>query len=698
MCIVENTTYVYSDGESLTKQRLKACRESRNGEPCNFETYKDLGEKYVREIRRPSTSPKSPSFSSASGRGPSTKRNKEKEKRPRSYLGRGADIFFGTGKEKSGKHNRRSYHKYRDNDAYGSYATEADELSRPRRRYSLSGGSIDTTAFKGPETPPSSTHAGPSKVASVPRVHSPLSPPRSPGSPWIQQSGTAIYEYPSSPSTPSRLHPTNLAASPAEAGEGPYVADVKPAVRYGRKTVIINNSRSKDEDIGRPDIKDSRTYPKGGKYVMSGARNFTQPGPPAPNTPPITPERPDNEHQDRGAAREQSRAERRASYREMGREKKLDEHEEREQARYKFREDERRRKAEQREREERERAQQSRASSSSSSTSSYDYEEGERERKEMEELCEEELRRQKREGKRPVYRASPAGSDPFPIGHPPAEPRTAKPSRHRHSQSAPIKQARSDDLAATKEQMARERAAAEARERQEAREDAAYYQQAWAQASYEAGRSPRYRPGLSPTIPAAPRYRETPTTQSPPYKLDHISGGRKLRRPSTADALYSKPCDPSAACSSCHCMPAAAAVPAAAVPVNSLYQQPYGLSNPHSPRESYTTYHGPSLPSTVAATSHQQPFQQYVMSRPDMLRKRGASVVAAAAAEEYRARDGYGAHAGLLSGFGDLRVGDGGPGYRGGGGGGGGGGIRRRGTISGDGRGSIYREQRGWRY
>ena len=699
MCIVESTTYVYSDGQSLTKQRLRACPESRNGESCKFETYKDLGERYVREVRSQPYSPESPSLPSASARRPSLKHGREK--RPQSYVARTADIFFGSGREKKEKHYKKRYYKDHDDDSHKPYEDMADGFSGPSRRYSHSGGGLNTAAFTNPATPPFASHAGASNMASAPKIHSPLSPPRSPGSPSIQQSGTAVYHHPSSTPSPSRFQPSDRVTSSVQAGDCSRVTEKRAERPFKKKTVIINNSRNKVDQDDRHGERASKANPKGGKYVMSGARNFTQPGPSAPSTPPITPERPDNEFQARVAARERSRAEQKAYYRELEEERNLDLHEERAQARHKFREEQRqKKKAERQQQEELERAQNSRASSVS-----YDYEEGERERKEMEGLSEKERRRRKREGKRPVHRASPAASDPFPIGHPPPEePRARGPSRHKHTQSAPINHARSDDLAATKEQMARERAAAEAREYQEAIEDAAY-EQARARELYEGGMGARYHP--PPTTPAplppSPRHRDT-SAQSPPFKLDHVSSTRRLRRPSAVDTFYSRTHDPLAAAYPPSRVPASAG---ASIPTNTPCRQPFGSPFTRPAHDPHEAYYGSSLHPAAAHGGggggyQQSPYQQHVMSHQDALRERGTRVVAAAAAEESRARNSYGGQAGLMSGFSSLRLGEG-PAYAVSNGangayGGAGAGLQRRGTISGDGHGWYQREQRGWRY
>ena len=688
MCIVETTTYNYSDGKTATKQYLKPCTESRDGKPCDFETYKDLGERYVREIRPESYSPTSPSLPSASSRrdhqGHDLSYRPNRQRDSRSHLARGADILLGTGRGKRGKSHKKKYHEEHQDDSQHLSAPAVDKFSRQSRRYSLSGHDLAATTSEKSRSPPASSRAGPSGNKTGRKTQIPLSPPRSPGSLNIQQSGTAVYYHPSSPSSLSHPTPTYRVITPPKAGKGFDYTEAKPEKTHKQKVVIVDNNRDRDDQGSRRNKYPAQHSSKSGKYVMSGALNFLQPGPSGLSTPPVTPERQDTEYQDRMAARENERAKVEAYNDELKKEILLDQHEEREQARYKHRENERRRKGEERKVQE----QNERKRRSEASSGCWDYENEKGEAEETEALSEENRLRMKREGKRPAHRASPAASDPFPMGRSPSrEPKPTRTSHHKYSRSVPIGQFRSDDLAATKEQMARERAATKARERQEALEDAARYGRDQARALQQAEKSAGYR--LSPKTH---RYLDTPT-QSPTYRIDHMSNRRRPRRPSTADSYYDQ-----LTAGSPSPMPASSGAPPSPY---GTHQQSQGLSYPrvsygqHSPHSPYSAIFSPSphSPATYQDLQH-QPYHNHFQSVPEIRRERGARVLAEAVAEEHRSRAEFGDRAGLSAGFRDLRLG-GGAGYSGkyayddnygARNASGGSGIRRRGTVSGDGR------------
>ena len=684
MCIVETTTYIYSDGKTVTKQYLKPCTEGRDGKTCKFETYKDLGEKYIREIRPESYSPRSPSFPRASDRrehkdhDSSYRPNRQRDSR--SHLARGADILLGTGREKRGNSHKKKYRGEHRDDSHHLSATTTDRFSRSSRRYSLSGDGLTALTSEQRRSPPASSQAGPSRSPTGRKIQVPLSPPQSPGLPNIQHSGTAVYYHPSSPSSSSYPVPTYKVVTPTKSVSS---AKIKPEKFHKKNIVIVDNNRNRDDRRSRRDKTPEKHSSKSGKYVMSGALNFIPPGPSTLSTPPFTPERQDNEYQDRMAARERERAKTEAYNDHLKKEYLLNKHEERVQAMHKHREKEREdRKLKAKQQQE----MHEQKHTSETSSGSWDYEDENRE--EIEVLSEKKRLERKREGKTPTHRASPTASDPFPMGRsPPAERKFTKIGHHKHSHSAPTNHFRSDDLAATREQMARERAAAEARERLEALEDAERYKKAQTHAPHETEKSTGYR--LSPNTQ---RYPDT-SAQSPTYRLDYRSDRRRLGRPSTADPYYDQ-----LARGSPSTMPASGgAIP---FPYEN-YQQSYGLSYPrgsygqHSPHHPYAASYSPSprSPSTYQDLQH-QPYHQPFMSGPDMRREQGARVLATMVADEFQSSAEFDGRAGLSSGIRDLRLGSGAGHNRryayddsyGARHASGGSGIRRRGTVSGDGR------------
>lgn len=679
MCIVETTTYNYSDGNTVTKQYLKPCTESRNGKACDFETYKDLGEKYIREIRPESYSHTSSSYLPASGKredhGHSSSHRPNRQRDPRSHLTRGAEILLGTGREKKGKPHKK-YHGEHQDDSYILSAATTEKLSRPSRLYSLSGRGLTGTTSEQPNPPPGSSQPGHSRDPTGRKINVPLSPPRSPGSPTIQRSGTAVYQHPSSPYLSSHPAPTYKVVTPKKPEKNFDNARIKPEKTFKKKIVIVDDARSQDNPRSRGNKPSKEHSSKTPKYVMSGALNFIPPGSSALSTPPITPEGNDTEYQDRMAARERERAKREAYNEHLQEEVLRDQHEERVQARHRHREQRReeKKRKDQQLQEMKEQKRRSRASSGS-----WDYEEESRE--EAETSSEKGRLREKREGKKPIYRTSPAASDPFPMGHPPPpERKSTKTSHHKYSHSVPIGHSPSDHLAATKEQMARELAASEARERQEALEDAAWYAQAQNQALFEAEKSAGYR--LSPN---ARRYPDA-SAQSPTYRLDHMSDRRRLRRPSTADPYYDQVARGS---------PSTTPASGGATPSPYGQSHPYGSYGQYSPYDPYAASYSPSPRSPSAFQDLQRlPYPNHFLSGPDMRRERGARVLAEAAADEHRSRARLDDRTSLSSGFRDLRLGSGAGhsgkyahddnyGVRRASGGSG---IRRRGTVSGDGR------------